>query len=60
MSDATSQENNLPSTVLIFGYTDENEIVLSCYLDSCAAFEYWQLSTSYVDNDHLYRKPCNL
>ena len=32
-----SQDNNLPSTVLIIRYTNENEIAFSCYLDSCAA-----------------------
>ena len=32
-----SLDNNLPSTVLRFGYTDKYEIALSFYLDSCAA-----------------------
>ena len=30
-----SIDNNLPSSVLRYGYMDENEIAFSSYLDSC-------------------------
>ena len=30
-------DNNLPSTVIRFGSSDNNDIVFSCHLDSCAA-----------------------
>ena len=30
-------DNNLPSTVIIFGTSDNNKVVFSCHLDSCTA-----------------------
>ena len=32
-----SLDNNIPSTVIRFGASDDNEVAFSCHLDSCAA-----------------------
>ena len=47
-----SLDNNLPSTVIIFGTSDDNEVAFSCHLDSCATMNTGN-SLLHVDNDDV-------